>query len=74
MGWRIVSVVPDSGRIEATDSDFWFGFTDDIVIRVKPAGMGARLDVRSKSRSRLNDRGENAERIRDFAKLLASSG
>jgi Protein of unknown function (DUF1499) len=74
MGWRIVSVVPDSGRIEATDTSFFFGFTDDIVIRVKPAGMGARLDVRSKSRSRQNDRGENAERIRDFAKLLASSG
>lgn len=74
MGWRIVSVVPDAGRIEATDSDFWFGFTDDIVIRVKPAGMGARLDMRSKSRELQNDRGENAQRIRAFAKLLASSG
>ncbi len=74
MGWRIVSIVPDAGRIEATDSDFWFGFTDDIVIRVKPAGMGARLDIRSKSRERQNDRGENAHRIRAFAKLLASSG
>jgi Protein of unknown function (DUF1499) len=74
MGWRVVSVVPDAGRIEATHSDFWFGFTDDIVIRVKPAGMGARLDVRSKSRELQNDRGENAQRIRDFAKLLASSG
>jgi hypothetical protein len=74
MGWRIVSVVPDAGRIEATDSDFWFGLTDDIVIRVKPAGMGARLDVRSKSRELQNDRGENAQRIRAFAKLLASSG
>jgi hypothetical protein len=74
MGWRVVSVVPDSGRIEATDTDFWFGFTDDIVIRVKPAGMGARLDMRSKSRELQNDRGENAQRIRAFAKLLASSG
>jgi hypothetical protein len=74
MGWRIVSVVPDAGRIEATDTSFFFGFTDDIVIRVKPAGMGARLDIRSKSRELLNDRGENAHRIRAFAKLLASSG
>jgi hypothetical protein len=74
MGWRIVSIVPDAGRIEATDTSFFFGFTSDIVIRVKPAGMGARLDMRSKSRERMNDRGENADRIRDFAKLLASSG
>lgn len=74
MGWHIVSVVPDAGRLEATDTDFWFGFTDDIVIRVKPAGMGARLDVRSKSRELQNDRGENAHRIRAFAKLLASNG
>jgi hypothetical protein len=74
MGWHIVSVVPDAGRLEATDTTFFFGFTDDIVIRVKPAGMGARLDVRSKSRELQNDRGENAQRIRAFGKLLASSG
>jgi Protein of unknown function (DUF1499) len=74
MGWNIVSIVPDAGRIEATDTSFFFGFTDDIVIRVRPAGMGARLDIRSESRALLNDRGENAARIRAFAKLLASSG
>jgi hypothetical protein len=74
MDWRIVSIVPDAGRIEATDTSFFFGFTDDIVIRVKPSGMGARLDIRSKSRELQNDRGENAHRIRAFAKLLASNG
>ena len=29
-----------AGRIEATDTTFWFGFKDDVVIRVAPAGEG----------------------------------
>ncbi len=71
MGWRVVAFDPKTLRIEATDSAFWFGLTDDIVIRVKPAGkLGARLDVRSKSRVGENDRGTNADRIRAFIKKL----
>ena len=73
MGWNIVAIVPDQGRIEATDTTFWFGFTDDIVIRVKPAGMGARLDIRSKSRVGTSDLGKNAARIRSFIKTLRST-
>jgi hypothetical protein len=73
MGWNIVSVVPDEGRIEATDTSFWFGFTDDIVIRVKPAGVGARLDIRSKSRVGTSDIGKNAARIRAYLKKVAST-
>ncbi len=73
MGWSIVAVVPDEGRIEATDTSFFFGFTDDIVIRVKPSGMGARIDIRSKSRQRENDAGANAERIRAYIKRLADT-
>ena len=64
---------PDAGRIEATDTTFFFGFTDDIVIRVKPAGMGARLDIRSKSRVGQNDIGRNAARIHAYVKRLLSS-
>ena len=73
MDWRIVAAVPDAqgGRIEATSRSFLFGFVDDIVIRVKPAGMGARLDIRSKSREGDNDFGRNAANIRAFAKKLA---
>lgn len=73
MGWNIVAIVPDQGRIEATDTSFWFGFTDDIVIRVKPAGMGARLDIRSKSRIGMSDFGKNAARIRSFIKTLRTT-
>ena len=70
MGWDIVAVVPSEGRIEATDTTFFFGQTDDIAIRVKPAGMGARLDIRSESRNGAADDGRNAERVRDYVKAL----
>lgn len=73
MGWDIVAAVPKEGRIEATDTSFWFGMTDDIVIRVKPAGVGARLDIRSKSRLGQSDMGENASRIRSFLKTLSDT-
>lgn len=72
MGWNIVAIVPDEGRIEATDTTFFFGFTDDIVIRVKPAGMGAKLDIRSKARADGDDLGRNVRRVRDFMAKLAS--
>ncbi|HTQ15347.1 MAG TPA: DUF1499 domain-containing protein [Rhizomicrobium sp.] len=73
MGWNIVAVAPDEGRLEATDTSFFFGFTDDIVIRVKPAGLGARLDIRSESRVDTRDWGRNADRIRAYMKQLAKS-
>jgi Protein of unknown function (DUF1499) len=73
MGWNVVAVAPKEGRIEATATSFWFGLTDDIVIRVKPAGIGARLDIRSKSRLGQNDMGANAARIRSFMKTLSNT-
>jgi len=72
MGWNIVAIVPDEGRIEATDTTFFFGFTDDIVIRVKPAGMGAKLDIRSKARADGDDLGRNVRRVREFIAKLAT--
>lgn len=72
MGWNIVAIVPDEGRVEATDTTWLFGYTDDIVIRVKPAGMGARLDIRSKARVGNDDQGRNAARVKAFLKRLAS--
>lgn len=35
-GWKTVSVDRGAGKIEATDSTSWFGFEDDIAIRVLP--------------------------------------
>jgi hypothetical protein len=72
MGWNVIAIVPDEGRIEATDTTWLFGYTDDIVIRVKPAGMGAKLDIRSKARIGNDDQGRNAERVQAFVKRLVS--
>jgi hypothetical protein len=66
MGWKIVAAEAGQGRIEATDSTFWFGFTDDIVIRLAPAGGRTLLDIRSTSRVGKSDVGTNAKRIRAF--------
>jgi uncharacterized protein (DUF1499 family) len=69
-GWDIVAAEADRGLIEATDTTFWFGFKDDVVIRVTAEGRSARVDIRSKSRVGLSDVGANAERIRRFSKAL----
>ncbi|MDX1660872.1 MAG: DUF1499 domain-containing protein [Gemmatimonadota bacterium] len=69
-GWEIHAQQPpgdgDAGRIEATDTTFWFGFEDDVVVRVRPADEGSRIDVRSVSRVGRSDVGTNAERIRQY--------
>ncbi len=60
-------------RIEATDRTIWLGFTDDIVIRVRPEDGGSRVDIRSVSRVGTSDLGTNAARIRRFMKRLAGA-
>jgi uncharacterized protein (DUF1499 family) len=70
MGWEIVAADPAAGRLEATDTTSWFGFKDDIVIRVAPAGGGSRVDVRSKSRVGRSDMGMNAKRVRAYLAKL----
>jgi uncharacterized protein (DUF1499 family) len=69
-GWTIVASDPDAGRLEATDTTWWFGFTDDIVVRLTPWGAGTRVDVRSASRYGTSDTGTNARRIRRFLSAL----
>ncbi len=66
LGWQIVANDPASGLIEATDTTLWFGFKDDIVIRIRPEGDGSRIDLRSVSRVGRSDLGANARRIRVF--------
>ena len=59
------------GMIEASFTSFWFGLTSDIAIRVKKAGkIGARLDIRAKSRTGENDMGMNAALVRDYMNAL----
>lgn len=73
MGWDIVAADSAAGRIEATATTFWYGFKDDVVIRLTPQGEGTRLDVRSASRVGRSDIGTNARRVRAYlAKVTAS--
>lgn len=56
--------------IEATDTTFWYGFIDDVVVRIRDGADGVSVDVRSKSRVGGSDLGANAKRVRAFYAAL----
>jgi hypothetical protein len=66
MDLEIVAADEKAGRIEAVATTRWFGFKDDIVVRVASLGADSRIDVRSKSRLGRSDAGANARRIQEF--------
>ncbi|MHB1542233.1 MAG: DUF1499 domain-containing protein [Steroidobacteraceae bacterium] len=70
MGWKLDSAHPHLGIIEASSTTFWFGFTDDVVIRIESQASGSRLDIRSESRIGESDFGRNAARIMRFRAML----
>src|SRR5690606_5131440 len=74
LGWELVEAAPEDGRIEATDTTFWFRFKDDVVIRIRPADGGSEIDARSVSRVGGGDAGTNAARLRRFFELVESAG
>ena len=65
--WFIVDTHPPQGRregrIEAVARTPIMGFREDVVLRVRADGEGARLDARSSSRYGPHDLGGNAVRI-----------
>jgi len=71
MGWHVEAADAATGRIEATATTPWFGFRDDVVVRVARTPTGSRIDVRSVSRVGKSDLGANAKRIRAFLAKLA---
>ena len=71
MGLEIIAIEPTEGRIEATATTFWFGFKDDVVIRITAEGANSQLDVRSKSRVGRSDVGANAARIRRLISVIS---
>jgi uncharacterized protein (DUF1499 family) len=73
MGWTIVTADDAAGRIEASDKSRWFGFTDDIVVRITPSGSGSRIDLRSASRLGRSDFGVNAARIESYLSALRTT-
>jgi len=70
LGWELVAAVPEEGRIEATDTTFWFRFKDDIVVRIRASDGGSEIDARSVSRVGVGDAGTNARRLRSFFAAL----
>lgn len=68
MPWTIVDINKEQGRIEAFHKLAWFGFVDDVVIRVDTTANGSIVDIRSKSRIGRGDLGVNAKRIMSYKK------
>ena len=66
LNWKLINADFNTGIVEASDTTKVFGFTDDIVIRVRDAGSGSVIDIRSVSRVGMGDAGANAARIREF--------
>jgi uncharacterized protein (DUF1499 family) len=66
MGLEIVHADAGDGRLEAVATSFWFGFEDDLVVRIRPHVGGSTIDLRSVSRVGQSDMGANARRIAEF--------
>lgn len=67
LGLEIVAAEKAEGRIEATHTSRWWGFKDDVVIRIVEADGAVLVDIRSKSRIGGSDVGANAARIRKIS-------
>ncbi|MEM1147298.1 MAG: DUF1499 domain-containing protein [Pseudomonadota bacterium] len=68
-GWDIVTPAPTTPngdadvQVEATATSGWFGFKDDVAVRVRPVEGATALDIRSTSRVGLSDLGANSTRV-----------
>lgn len=73
-GWRVSTASAEAGMFEAGAESLWFGFRDDIVVRVRPDEAGGSLvDIRSVARQPVHDLGRNADRVRAFLEALDAS-
>ena len=73
MGMEVTRDDPVAGELEAVATTFWFGFKDDLVVRLREVEGGTRMDLRSVSRVGLVDLGANADRILEVTKRVQSS-
>ncbi len=72
-GMEVINIDAELGIVEATATTFWFGFKDDVVVRVRPTRTGSKVDVRSVSRVGQSDLGANAARISGILTALSSA-
>jgi uncharacterized protein (DUF1499 family) len=73
MGLEVVTSDKALGLIEAYDTTTWFGFVDDVVIRIQSDEQMTVLDARSKSRVGMSDIGKTAERLNDLIAGVAKN-
>ncbi|WP_417482606.1 DUF1499 domain-containing protein [Maricaulis sp.] len=72
-GWRVSTASRQAGMFEAGAESLWYGFRDDMVVRVRSDEAGGSLvDVRSLARQPVHDLGRNADRVQEFLVLLDS--
>jgi uncharacterized protein (DUF1499 family) len=70
--WRVIDERPPlpggrrEGHIEAIARTDFMGFPEDVVVRVRADGDGARVDARSASRYGRYDFGDNAARVKSL--------
>ncbi|MFN3214228.1 MAG: DUF1499 domain-containing protein [Henriciella sp.] len=65
-GWDILepeTLTGDQVQIEAIATSGWFGFKDDVAIRLRAANGATAVDIRSTSRVGLSDLGANSTRV-----------
>src|ERR1700722_1691075 len=80
LGWRIVDALPPNLRgdgaahIDAIDRSLFFGFVDDIAIRIRPQANQTQIDIRSASRIGRHDFGANARGGERFIEAVRQSG
>jgi uncharacterized protein (DUF1499 family) len=73
--WRVLGAwaTADGWRIEAVATTPVIRISQDVVIRIRPAAEGSRVDVRSASRWGNRDFETNASRVLGFLKDLAAA-
>ncbi|MDK1023280.1 MAG: DUF1499 domain-containing protein [Gammaproteobacteria bacterium] len=71
---ELITKDKQNGLIEAVSTSFWFGFKDDLVIRIQATQNGSSMDIRSVSRVGQSDLGANAARIAKLVKDFNSGG
>ena len=65
-GWDILAPETTEGdtlQVEATATSGWFGFKDDVAVRLRAVDGVTEVDIRSTSRVGLSDLGANSTRV-----------
>jgi fatty-acyl-CoA synthase len=70
-GLEVVTDAPAEGRLEAVGVRGLFAQKDDVIVRVRDEGAGARIDIRSTARDGATDGGANCARLTRLRAALA---